>query len=161
FDADSGAQLWKVSLLASGEIPSGNQGCDQVQPEIGVTSTPVIDRTAGANGTIYIVAMSLDHSSNYHQRLHALDVTTGAELLSGPAEITASFPNQGGTTTFDAGQYEERAALLLSNGTIYTTWTSHCDYDPYSGWIIAFDQMTLSRSAILNVAPDSTTGPAI
>src|SRR5262249_20713929 len=80
FDADTGAQLWKVSLLGTGEIPSDPQGCTLVEPTIGITSTPVIDRTAGANGTLYVVAMSIDQSSKYHQRLHALDVTTGAEL---------------------------------------------------------------------------------
>ena len=93
FDSDSGAILWQVSLLGTGEMPSDNRGCSQVTPEIGVTSTPVIDRTAGAHGTIYVVAMSIDGSSNYHQRLHALDVATGAELLNGPVEISASFPS--------------------------------------------------------------------
>jgi len=172
FDADSGAQLWQVSLLASGETPSDTHGCGQVSPEIGITSTPVIDRAAGPNGTLYVVAMSIDNSSKYHQRLHALDVTTGAELLNGPTEIAATFPNAAGTTTFEPGQYEERAALLLVNGTIYTSWTSHCDQAPYSGWIIAFNQATLARASVVNVAPNagvaqsggnsySINGPAI
>jgi hypothetical protein len=155
FDADSGAPLWQVSLLASGERPSDAHGCPQVIPEIGITSTPVIDRTAGAHGTLYVVAMSIDKSSQYHQRLHALDITTGAELLNGPAEISATFPNSAGTTTFEPGQYEERAALLLLNGTIYTSWTSHCDSPPYSGWIIGFNQTTLARASVLNIAPNS------
>jgi hypothetical protein len=156
-DADSGATLWQVSLLASGESPSDNHGCGQVDPKIGITSTPVIDRTAGAHGTIYVVAMSLDKSSKYHQRLHALDVTTGAELLSGPTEIAATFPtnNSGGITTFDPGQYEERAALLISGGLIYTSWTSHCDIAPYSGWVIAFKQADLTKASAVNVAPNS------
>ena len=154
-DADAGTALWQVSLLATGEKTSDTHGCGQVQPEIGITSTPVIDRTAGPNGTMYVVAMSIDQSSKYHQRLHALDVTTGAELLSGPAEIAATFPNSAGTTTFDPGQYEERAALLLSGGVIYTAWTSHCDAAPYSGWVIAFKQSDLTRTAVGNVAPNS------
>ena len=58
FDANSGAVLWQVSTLQSGENTSGTLGCDQVMPEIGVTSTPVIDRSAGAHGTMYLVAMS-------------------------------------------------------------------------------------------------------
>jgi hypothetical protein len=156
FDADSGGPpLWQVSLLASGETPSDTHGCGQVVPEIGITSTPVIDRSAGAHGSLYVVAMSIDTSSKYHQRLHALDLTTGAELLNGPTEISATFPKNAGTTTFDPGQYEERAALLLVNGTIYTSWTSHCDQTPYSGWIIAFNQVTLARSAVFNIAPNS------
>ncbi|MEA3159591.1 MAG: hypothetical protein QOD95_1139 [Gammaproteobacteria bacterium] len=162
FDSDSGAVLWHVSLLGTGETTSDARGCNQVVPEIGVTSTPVIDRTAGAHGTLYVVAMSIDAQSNYHQRLHALDITTGAELLNGPVDISAAFPAGGtATSSFDPKAYEERAALLLSNGTIYTSWTSHCDHTPYGGWIIAYAQSTLARSAVLNVAANSSSGPAI
>ena len=162
FDSDSGAVLWHVSLLGAGEMPSDNRGCIQVSPEIGITSTPVIDRTAGAHGTIYVVAMSIDASSNYHQRLHALDVATGAELLNGPVEIGAAFPATGtATSSFDAKSYEERAALLLSNGTIYTSWTSHCDNAPYGGWIISYAQSSLARNGVLNIAANSSAGPAI
>jgi len=162
FDSDSGAVLWHVSLLAAGESPSNDHGCNQVSPEIGVTSTPVIDRAAGAHGTIYVVAMSVDAQSNYHQRLHALDVATGAELLNGPTEITATYSAAGAAaSTFDPRYYEERAALLLSGGTVYTSWTSHCDAPPYGGWIIAFAQSTLARNGALNVAANSSSGPSI
>jgi len=162
FDADTGALLWHVSLLRAGETTSDSRGCSQVIPEIGVTSTPVIDRAAGAHGTIFVVAMSKDTASNYHQRLHALDLTTGAELLGGPTEIAATYAMAGGgTATFSPGQYEERAALLLLNGSVYTSWTSHCDVAPYSGWIIAFAASTLVRGAVLNLAPNSGGGPAI
>jgi hypothetical protein len=162
FDADTGTALWHVSLLPAGEALSDTHGCSQVTPEIGITSTPVIDRSAGTHGTIFVVAMSKDASSNYHQRLHALDLTTGAEMLGGPTEITATFPAAGGgTSTFSPGQYEERAALLLSNGTIYTSWTSHCDIAPYAGWIIAYSEGTLAQTGVLNVAPNSGAGPAI
>ena len=162
FDADTGTTLWHVSLLHAGEALSDTHGCGQVTPEIGITSTPVIDRGAGTHGTIFVVAMSKDASSNYHQRLHALDLTTGAELLGGPTEIVATFPAAaGGTSTFSPGQYEDRAALLLSNGTIYTSWTSHCDIAPYAGWIIAYSESTLARTGVLNVAPNSGAGPAI
>ena len=162
FDSDSGAILWHVSLLGTGETPSDARGCSQVVPEIGITSTPVIDRSAGPHGTIYVVAMSIDGSSAYHQRLHALDVATGAELLNGPVEISASFPTQGtATSSFDAKSYEERAALLLLNGTIYTSWTSHCDITPYGGWMISFAQSTLVRNGALNIAAHSSAGPAI
>ena len=162
FDSDSGAVLWHVSLIGAGETPSDARGCNQITPEIGITSTPVIDRNAGPHGTLYVVAMSIDGSSKYHQRLHALDVTTGAELQSGPVEIAASYPPTGtATSTFDAKSYEERAALLLSNGTIYTSWTSHCDIAPYGGWIISFSETTLARSGALNIAANSSAGPAI
>jgi hypothetical protein len=157
FDSDTGTKLWQVSLLKGGESPATN-GCSQITPEIGVTSTPVIDRAAGI---IYAVAMSVDGSSNYHQRLHALDITSGAELLGGPTDITASYTGTGAPTSFNPAQHAERAGLLLSGGAIYTTWTSHCDVAPYSGWVIAFSASTLARSAVLNVAADSQNGPSI
>jgi len=163
FDADSGTQLWHSSLLGAGESPPSNTdvGCTQVTPVIGVTATPVIDRAAGAHGTLFVVAMSV-LDSTYHQRLHALDVTTGAELLDGPMEIAATYPVSGGTMTFDPHAYEERAALLLSQGTLYTSWTSHCDIQPYSGWVIAYSESTLSQRAVFNAAPNSGhKGPAI
>jgi len=163
FDSDTGTVLWQKSLLVSGEMPSDDRGCGQVTPTIGVTSTPVIDKTAGAHGVIYLVAMSRDASGNYHQRLHALDVTTGAEQFNGPMEIAATYPAAGGgLNTFDAGSYEERAALLLLNGVIYTTWTSHCDDAPYTGWVIAYNSSTLAQTAVLNVAASNAGGgPAI
>ncbi len=164
FDVNSGTQLWHTSVLPSGEAPSNQPPsyCDQVTPVIGITSTPVIDRNAGPNGTLYLVAMSQAGNGQFHQRLHALDVATGAEQTGSPVEISATYPTQGGTTTFDPAQYEERAALLLSQGVIYTSWTSHCDVAPYSGWIIGFDQHTLARTTVLNVAPNSSGGgPAI
>ena len=166
FDADSGALLWHVSLLGAGETPSGPHACGQIVPVIGITSTPVIDRAAGSHGTLYVVAMS--NSGADHQRLHALDLTTGAELLGGPRDITATYlAPGGGTRTFDPGQYAERAALLLSRGVIYTSWTSHCDISPYTGWVIAYAQTDLAQTAVLNVAPNgtgsgaATAGPAI
>jgi outer membrane protein assembly factor BamB len=162
FDADTGAALWHVSLLGSGETLSDTRGCSQVTPELGITSTPVIDRTAGPHGALYVVAMSKDKSSAYHQRLHALDVTTGAELFNGPVEISATYPTaNGGATTFEPGQYEERAALLLSKGVVYTSWTSHCDIPPYTGWILGYNQTTLAPAGVLNVAPNSGAGPSI
>ena len=163
FDADTGTQLWQVSTLPSGETTSDDHGCGQITPEIGVTSTPAIDPKAGAHGTIYVVAMSKDGSGNYHQRLHALDVTTGAEEFGGPKEIQASYPgtganSSGGNVVFDPGQYAERAGLLLLNGTAYLAWTSHCDGGPYTGWIMGYDQNTLAQVAVLNVTPNGSRG---
>ncbi len=173
FDADSGTQLWKVSLLGSGETTSDTRGCDQVVPEIGITSTPVIDRSAGPHGVIYVVAMSKS-GSTYFQRLHALDVTTGAEVFGGPQNIQASFTGTGdnssnGKVIFDPAQYKERTALLLLNGVLYTTWASHCDIRPYTGWIMAFNQTTLAQTSVLNIVPNGSegaiwmadTGPAV
>ncbi len=163
FDADSGTTVWHTSMLKAGETTSDKRGCSQVTPEIGVTSTPVIDRTRGANGVVYVVAMSKDGSGNYHQRLHALDLALGAELFSGPTEIQATFPgtgdnNNGTHVIFDPGAYKERAGLLLMNGVLYTSWASHCDIRPYTGWIIAYSPSTLAQTSVLNVTPNGNEG---
>ena len=160
FDATTGEVFWQVSALLAGETFSDNRSCDQVIPNIGITSTPVIDRTHGA---IYLVAMSKDASGKYHQRLHALDLTSGAELFGGPVTIQATYPGTGPNSTgsnvvFDPGQYKERAALLLLNGVVYTAWASHCDFDPYNGWIMGFSASTLAMTTVLNITPNGTEG---
>jgi hypothetical protein len=162
FDAESATMLWHVSLLGTGETPSDTRGCSQVTPEIGITSTPVIDRGRGPNGAIYVVAMSKTASGGYVQRLHALDVALGSELVA-PQTVQASYPGSGagsagGAVTFDPKQYEERAGLLEVNGQILTVWTSHCDIDPYTGWVIEFDPATLARSAVINLTPNGSRG---
>ena len=163
FDADSGTQLWKTSIIGTGETTSGDHGCSQITPEIGITSTPVIDRKAGANGTIFVVGMTEDSSGHYHQRLHALDVTTGAELTGSPTEIAATFPgtganSSGGNVVFDPGQYAERAGILLLNGVLYLGWTSHCDSGPYTGWLMGYSESTLAQTAVLNLTPNGSEG---
>ena len=163
YDADTGTQLWKTSVLGSGETTGGDHGCSQITPEIGITSTPVIDRKAGTNGTIFVVGMSQDQSGHYHQRLHALDVTTGTEQTGSPAEISASYPGTGansssGTVIFDPGQYAVRAGLLLLNGVIYMGWTSHCDNQPYTGWLMGYNEATLAQTSVLNLTPNGSEG---
>ena len=158
-NADTGVQIWKVSLLGAGESTAKN-GCSQIVPEIGVTSTPVIDR---AKGAMYLVAMSTDASGAYHQRLHALSLTTGAELSGSPSEITGTYPgtgdnSSGGNVLFDPAQYAERTGLLLLNGNIYLAWTSHCDQRPYTGWVMAYSETTLQQTSILNLTPNGNEG---
>ena len=163
FDADSGAQIWKTSVLGANETTSGNHGCSQITPEIGITSTPVIDRAAGPHGTIFVVGMSQDSLGAYHQRLHALDVTTGAEISGSPTEIAASVPgtgagSSGGNLVFAPGQYAERAGLLLLNGVIYMGWTSHCDFQPYTGWLMGYSENSLAQTSVLNLTPNGSEG---
>ncbi len=158
FDADTLTQLWHNSLLSgTGESPSGDHGCGQVEPTIGITSTPVIDTTAGAHGTIFVVAMSIA-GGTYHQRLHALDLTTGNEQANSPVLIAATFPNQSGQTTFDPGQYEERTGLLLLNNVIYLAWTSHCDGTPYTGWVMGYGESSLQQTSVVDVTPNGSEG---
>jgi len=153
FDADTFAQLWKVTVLGVNETTSDSRNCGQVTPEIGITSTPVIDLNAGAHGTMYLVAMS-KNGTNYFQRLHALDITTGAEESGSPTTIQATFPNLTGQVTFDPRQYKERAALLLMNGVIYMSWASHCDINPYTGWVMGYSQSTLQQVSVINITPN-------
>lgn len=161
FDADSGVQLWTVSLLGAGETTSDARGCNQVVPEIGITATPVIDRAAGK---LFVVAMSKVSSNNYFQRLHVLNLATGAEMPNSPVTIAASVPATGasfatgGRLVFDAKQYKERSALLLSQGIIYTSWASHCDIGPYTGWIIAYNETTLQQTAVYDDEPSWNSG---
>jgi putative pyrroloquinoline-quinone binding quinoprotein len=163
FDADSGSQIWQISTLGSGETASDDRGCSQITPEIGITSTPVIDRPKGSNGVIYVVAMSKDSSGNYYQRLHALDSASGTELHKGPVAISAQYPGTGDNSTggyviFDPGQYEERSGLLLLNGQIYLAWASHCDVRPYTGWVMAYNASTLKQTSVINVTPNGSEG---
>src|SRR5271166_5958834 len=163
FDADAGTQSWKVSTLAAGETTSDDHGCSQISPEIGITDTPVIDRRSGPNGAIYLVAMSKDSGGKYHQRLHALDLRTGAELFGGPVEIKATYPgtgdgSQNGQVIFAPGQFAERAGLLELGGNIYIAFTSHCDFRPYTGWLMGYNALTLAQTSVLDVTPNGNEG---
>jgi outer membrane protein assembly factor BamB len=162
-DADTGEPFWHKQLLKAGETPSDKRNCGQITPEIGITATPVIDRQLGPHGTIYVVAMTKGPQRRYFQRLHALDIRTGAEEFDGPVDVHATFPGNGaasrdGTAVFAPEQYAERAALLLLNGVIYTTWTSHCDINPYNGWVIGYDARTLKQTGVLDITPNGEEG---
>jgi hypothetical protein len=180
FDADrlSDPPLWQVSFLdkTRGTVPVSEDDaqCPFIRPEIGITSTPVIDIESG---TLYVLARTkIRHRASddeYFQHLHALAITTGVEKFGGPKLITASVPGKGvgaanGQIAFDPLHENPRAALLLANNSVYLTWASSCDVDPYHGWVMAYDAQTLAQKAVLNVNPDgreagiwlSDTGPA-
>ena len=165
FDADSvtstsATTLWHSSVLAAGETSSDDRGCGQVTPEIGITSTPVIDRTRNA---MYLVAVSKTSVGSYVHRFHALNLTTGAELFGGPTTITATYPGSGanssnGNVVFDPSQYNERPGLLEVGGTIFTTWGSHCDGGPYTSWVMAYSADTLHQTGVINMVPNGNEG---
>src|SRR5215469_7022902 len=158
FEADMHmAPLWHVSFLSTGAttVPAGDTGCGLIAPEIGITSTPVIDPQSG---TIYVVAMTKE-SGNYVQRLHALDVTTGAEKPGSPVVVQASVPGMGeggSTVMFQPKAYKQRPGLLLLNGVVYTLWSSHCDLGTYHGWIIGYDAHTLQQVSAYNDTQNGT-----
>ncbi len=178
FDAygNPSSPLWQVSLLKDGAIavPARDAECPFIQPEIGITSTPVIDPDTG---TLYVLARTRDRSGlldyRYAQRLHALAVTTGVEKFGGPTEIHASMSGSGrgstgGKLNFSALRDNPRAALLLNHGVVYLTWASACDVGPYHGWVMAYDARSLKQKAVFNASPDGDdsgiwagdTGPA-
>jgi hypothetical protein len=170
FDADRPGDppLWKLSLLDKAKeespVPARSVQCPFIQPEIGITPTPVIDLKTG---TLYVLARSMTGrvfaNNQYFQRLHALAITTGAEKFGGPKLITASVAGRGdGTTqgqvTFDPLRENPRASLLMVDGSLYLTWASSCDVPPYHGWVMAYDAATLEQQAVLNVTPDGREG---
>ena len=162
-NAATGAQEWKTSVLEAGETTSDARNCNQIVPEIGITATPVIDRKYGPNGGIFVVGMSKDASGGYHQRLHALDLTTGAELPGSPVDVAATYAGTGensssGKVTFDPAQYVERASLTLLNGAVYTAWSSHCDIAPYTGWVMGYSESALKQATVLNLTPNGSDG---
>src|SRR5690349_6942312 len=161
-DADglSPTPLWQVSFIDPARgittISSVDMNNDDLGPEIGITCTPVIDE---GSGTLYVVAKTKEVAggiTNYVQRLHALDITTGAEKFGGPVVIQASVSGTGdgndgnGHVPFDAFRENQRPALLLSNGVVYIAFASHGDQGPYHGWVLGYDATTLQQVMVYN-----------
>jgi hypothetical protein len=171
FDADRipCLKIWHVNLLdnahggTAAETPVPAPDVEPylvIQPEIGVTGTPVIDP---GSKTLYIVSTSEGPTGSFHQRLHALDVTTGAEKFGGPVTIAASLPGTGydsssGTISFNRKTQLQRSALALANGVVYVAWASYGDRDPYHGWIIGYDARTLVQVAAFSDSSDGQRG---
>jgi hypothetical protein len=169
FDATSnkGANadpLWKVSFIdpAVGITTvsmTTDLDCADLLPEVGITGTPVIEPVSG---TMYLVVKTKENG-NFFQRLHALDIRTGAEKLGGPVVIQATVAGSGagssnGAISFDPLHHNQRSALLLQNGVVYIAWAAHCDIDPYHGWVMAYDARNLQQLAAWNSTPNGTRG---
>ncbi len=172
FDADASpcSTLWQTgansvnSLLPPGQtwVTSGDVACTDLQPDIGIVGTPVID--LGTN-TIYVVTKSKTTAApaTFHQLLHALDITTGSEKLSGPLEISASVPGNGngsvgGTLKFDPLVNNQRPALLLVNGHVIISWSSHCDQGTYHGWVMSYSASGMVQEAKWSDSPNGALG---
>jgi hypothetical protein len=164
FDADSNSgananPLWRVSLIGAGEttVPSGDLSAPDIVPEIGITSTPVIDATTN---TIYVVAKSTVADTTFIQRLHALDIRTGNEKFGGPVTLSASVPgngngSSGGTLNWDSKWQNNRTSLLLLNGIVYIGFGAHNDNGPWHGWILAYNASTLNQTGAWCSTPNA------
>ena len=159
----SDTPIWKTSFADAARgvtpVPAQDVHCPFIQPEVGITSTPVIDLSSA---TLYALARTKENG-RYVQRLHALDITTGRERSNSPVVIEASVQGRGkdsvnGKVRFDPLLENPRAALLLSRGQVYLTWGSSCDAGPYHGWVMAYDAHTLAQTAVLNTSPDGGEG---
>jgi hypothetical protein len=169
FDADSDGgsnafPLWHASLLttaygaASGAttVPAWELGAQDIVPEQGITGTPVIDVTAK---TLFVVAKTWENGAII-QRLHALNIVTGAEQSYGPSTpLTATVPGTGngssdGSLTFSSFWQNQRPGLALFNGYVYVAWGSVGDDGPWHGWIMAFNEQTLTQSGAMCLSPN-------
>lgn len=180
FDAERPGDppLWHVNFLDEARnitsVSADLVQCPFIEPEVGITSTPVIDIPSG---TIYVLARTQVRrrfsDDEFFQHLHALAITTGVEKFGGPKALTASVLGRGrgsknGRLDFNPLLENPRASLLLTNNALYLTWASSCDVGSYHGWVMAYDPETLAQKAALNVTPDggeggiwaSDTGPA-
>jgi hypothetical protein len=165
FDADSPtpAPLWRVNFLHPNAgittLSPNDVNASDILPEIGITSTPVIDI---ASNTVYVVAATKESGVFYH-RLHALDMTSGAEKFGGPRIIQASYPGNAqdaaeGVLSFSSRFQLQRAALLLSKGKVYVAFASNADSGLYHGWVIAFDATTMRQVGAWVSTPNGYQG---
>ncbi|HEX2715024.1 MAG TPA: hypothetical protein VHM88_22785, partial [Candidatus Acidoferrales bacterium] len=160
FDADgqTTTPLWQVSFInpAANIVPASNAdvGADDIRAEIGITGTPVIDP---ATGTLYVVARTKE-SGTHFQRLHALDIATGAEKFGGPVVIQATLSGSNGSVVFDPLRHLQRPGLVLANNTVYVGFASHGDVTPYHGWVMAYNATTLQQVAAYTTTLNGVQG---
>ena len=160
FDADTGgAPLWFVTFLVNGAttLSTADVGNTQdINPEIGITGTPVID---SSTKTLYVVVNTKESGGALIYRLHALDITTGAEKFGGPVMLSGSVPGtapdgNGTSVPFNVKWANQRPGLLLQGGYIFIGFASHGDNGPWHGWILGYNATTLQQTGIWNTSPN-------
>jgi outer membrane protein assembly factor BamB len=140
-DAGSGKPLWHVNFGAPADLHDADFGCTDINGNMGIIGTPVIN---GEKTALYVVSLTKS-GGKFEQRLHKLDLATGADLPGSPVTIEAP--------QFDALMQNQRPALLLANGTVYIGYASHCDKEPYHGFLLAYDAESLRQTAVFNASP--------
>jgi outer membrane protein assembly factor BamB len=167
YDGDNGTLYWHRSFSAPGMRPPRNSdmtgacggGYQDFSGNIGIVGTPVID---AATGTMYFVARSTT-GSTFVQYLHAVSIVDGSEMAGGPTRITATASGNGdgsvnGVIVFDAQRQNQRQGLTLVAGVVYVTFSSHCDWGPYHGWILGYNAATLAQQVVYNATPNGYGG---
>ena len=168
YDGDNGRLYWQRSFTAPGMRPPRNTDIagapcggsyQDFSGNIGIVGTPVID---AARETMYFVARSTT-GSTFLQHLHAVNIVDGNEIAGSPTEITATYSGNGdgsvqGVIAFDAHRQNQRQGLTLLNGIVYVTFSSHCDWGPYHGWILGYDAATLRQQIVYNATPNGYAG---
>jgi hypothetical protein len=167
YDGDDGTRYWARNVSASGMRPPRNAdmtgACGgsyaDFSGNIGIVGTPVIDAT---RQILYVVARSTDGNA-FVQHLHAVSLVDGSEMAGSPVRITATYPGTGdgsvnGVITFDGQRQNQRQALTLVNGIVYVTFSSHCDWGPYHGWVLGYDAGTLQQRIVYNATPNGYAG---
>jgi PQQ-like domain len=167
YDGDNGRLYWQQTFTAPGMRPptrtdmTGACGGSyrDFSGNIGIVGTPVID---AARGTMYFVARSTT-GSTFVQYLHAVNIVDGNDIAGSPTEITATYSGNGdgsvnGVIAFDAQRQNQRQGLTLVNGVVYVTFSSHCDWGPYHGWILGYDAATLQQRVVYNATPNGYGG---
>jgi hypothetical protein len=161
FDADGGSNdpIWSINLGPSGS--TSIFGCGDMNPETGITSTPVIDTAAGI---MFVVSKGIE-GGNWVMRLHALDIKTGQEGQGSPLPITATVNgtgagSAGGKVTFNPETQLNRPGLLLDHGNVYLAFASLCDYGPYHGWILGYSYTggVFTQTRVFNISPNGSDG---
>jgi outer membrane protein assembly factor BamB len=164
-DAASGAVLWKrhYANSANGYAPMGQPdvGCEFIAPVIGITGTPVIDRSAGLMFFDAQERRVQGMTTTFHHFLHAVDITTGRDVAGSPVEIQASLMVPGGgMVTFDPQWQLQRPGLLLSGGVVYLAFGSFCDLEQRlsHGWVLGYAESSLKQVAAFTASLSTGRG---
>jgi hypothetical protein len=145
-DANRTTPLWHVNFGTPANLHDAQFGCLDINGQMGIIGSPVIGlKKEGAPvDALYVVALTKT-GDGFQQRLHALDLATGADLPNSPATITAK--------DFDPLMQNQRPGLMLASGKVYIGYASHCDKEPYHGFLIGYDAATLAQTAVYNSSP--------
>ncbi len=167
FDGDNGRKYWQKNYTVNGmRTPIASDMASNwctpytnITYNIGIVGTPVID---SATKTMYFVSRSTN-GKNFFQYLHAIDITNGNEQANSPMEITATVAGSGdgsvgNVVAFDPLRGNQRQGLALVNGVVYISYASHCDWNPYHGWILGYNAKSLKQQIVYNNTPDGEEG---